>query len=199
MARRATDKERQTRRRRVLRIAAAILLPLACVAATAAACWQQPGKRVKTSLLSEDVAVKDTVQEQFINAVTRNDEAGWRAVITNFPDKNSTNSAYHAKSMLQLAELFSKEQRWRDANEVYENIIRDLSADPLYQAIAMARMCSVLEQLGNEKKLAVTRRQLQTLYSEMRDNNSQVADIFDDVIRQEERLRLGIGAAGNGN
>ncbi len=196
---RVTDEMRRKRRHRLLRTAALILLPLACVAVTTGAAMQRPGKQVQTALMPQEVPRADTVQEQFLMAVTRHDEAGWRAVVDNFTDENSTNAAYHAKAMLQLSLMLSGERRWDEADRVLEDLLNDPGVDRLYQAVALARRCPILEQLGGGKPLSDAREQLKRLYLELQESNAKVADVFDDIVPEQERLQLGIGNTGNGN
>ncbi len=194
---RVTDNLRRNQRRRVMRISAAVLLPLLCVAVTTTAAMQRPGKSIQTVLLPEEVPQADTVQEQYLIAVTRNDEAGWRAVGEYFSAKSTTNAAYHAKAMLQLALLLTGENRWQDADQVLNELLTDPTVDRLYQAVALARRCQVLERLGGGKQLTDARQRLKSFYLELQRSNPQVSEIFNDIVPQEERLRLGIGTTSN--
>lgn len=193
---RVTDQARRNRHRRFLRVAAAILLPLACVAVTTGAVLNRPAKSVQDLLLPDEVPQAETVQEQYLIAVVRNDEAGWRAVGQYFSEPTETNRAYQAKSMLQLAQLFASVGKYREADIVLERLHRDQDVHRLHQAVALARRCQVLEQLGGGDRLTDLRQQLKTMYAGLQNDNSQIAEDFDAIIGEDERLQLGIGATG---
>ena len=195
---RVTDLARRNRHRRMLRIAAAVLLPLACMAVTTAAVLQRPAKSVHALLLPDTVPEEQTVQQQYLMAVVRNDEAGWLAVSKYFPEPNATNRAYHAKSMLQLSQLLVGAGKFKEADVVLEKLHRDENVDRLFQAVALARRCQVLEKLGGGNPLTELRQQLKTLYAGLQNDNSEVAEVFDDIIREDQRLQLGIGLTGGG-
>ncbi len=197
---RVTDEARQARRRRRWRLAAAVLLPLVCVAATTAAALQRPVKSVGALLRPDEVAEAETVQEQFLIAMSRGDEAGWLAVINYFPkQENATNAAYHAKAMLQLASMFAAEAQWKDADRVLAALQDDPTADRLHVAIALARRCFVLDQLDSGRLATETRRKLTSLYQDLKKDNPRAAQMFDRIIPEDERLRLSAGEGGNGN
>jgi hypothetical protein len=193
---RVTDQARRNRHRRLLRIAAAILLPLACVAVTTGAVLNRPAKSVHDLLLPDEVPQAETVQEQYLIAVVRNDEAGWRAVGQYFSEPTETNRAYQSKSMLQLAQLFASVGKYREADVVLERLHRDQGVHRLHQAVALARRCQVLEKLGGGDRLTDLRQQLKTMYAGLQNDNSQIAEDFDAIIGEDERLQLGIGATG---
>jgi len=193
---RVTDQARRNRNRRFLRVAAAILLPLVCVAVTTGAVLNRPAKSVQDLLLPDEVPQAETVQEQYLIAVVRNDEAGWRAVGQYFSEPTETNRAYQAKSMLQLAQLFASVGKYREADIVLERLHRDEDVHRLHQAVALARRCQVLEQMGGDDRLTDLRQQLKTMYAGLQSDNSQIAEDFDAIIGEDERLQLGIGAPG---
>jgi serine/threonine-protein kinase len=190
---RAADQARRQRRRRQLRIAAAILLPLACTATAALAAFRAKGKDISDILTSDTVAKAETVQEQYINAVKRNDEAGWNSVGQYFPpSENATNAGYHAKSRLQMASLLVAAGRFADAEDTLENLLQDPSVDRLYQALALARLCFLHEQLGHIEKLAECKRELQALYAELKTSSPEALRLLNRTLSPAEWLQLGI-------
>lgn len=195
---RATEQANRNRRRRQIRWAAALGLPLVCAVVTAAAAWQQPGPSVEALLMPDEVPQMETIQEQYLKAATRDDPAGWMSVIEYFPDTTATNRAYHAKARLQLAQVFVDRGKFREADQQLTQLLSDSGVDRLYKAVALARRCQLLEQLGDVDRLADARQQLKAMYRGLKNDNAQIADVFDDVIREEERLKLGIGNTGNG-
>lgn len=191
---RAADQVRQSRRRHRLRVLGAVLLPLVCTAIA----WSM-ASRIKpnsvTEILSpETVTKKDTVQAQFLHAVERGDEAGWRSVAEYFPaSDNAINRDYLAKSTLQLASMFEAQQQWHEADQTLQDLLDDLRVDRVYQTLAMARRYSLLENLGRDEQAADAKRELQTMYNELRTNNPEAKQLVDRILTPSERLLLGIG------
>ncbi|TWU24147.1 Serine/threonine-protein kinase PknB [Novipirellula galeiformis] len=190
---RISDETRKWRYTRMRRYAAILLLPLLCAAVVSTAMLARPAKSIGRLLRPEQVPQTDSVQEQYLVAVTRNDEAGWRAVPENFPpDASSTNASYYAKSMLQLARFMSSEQQLGQAESLLERLSADPRIDRLYRTLALAQRCSVLEQMGDSKGLGEIRTQLQAAYRELEANNREAVIQFDRLVPEKERLRLGL-------
>ena len=191
---RAADQARRMRRQKRLRLSAAILLPLACTAIASAIAFRSEGKSVTKILRLDTVEINDTVQEQYLTAVKRNDEAGWRAVAEYFPPtENATNNDYHAKSSLQLAALLEAQGRLQEADRTLDSLLSDSSVDLVYQALALARRCSVTEQLGQTQQNGEAKRQLKSLYDELKTNNPGALRLLERTLSDNERLQLGIG------
>ncbi len=191
---RAADRARKARWRKRLRWSAAVILPLVCAAAAFAMASQIESQDVADILSPETVSKADTVQEQFLNAVLRNDEASWKSVGQYFPPhENTINAAYHAKATLQLAGMLAAEERLADADAALAGLLVDPTVDRVYQALALARRCIVLEQMGQTETLANTRRELQSLYAELKTNSPNARRLLDRVLSESERLQLGIG------
>ena len=151
------------------------------------------GKDVSDMLTSDTVAKSETVQQQYLNAIQRNDEVGWMSVGQYFPpSENATNAGYHAKSRLQMANLFMTSIRFRDAEDVLTDLLQDPSVDRLYRALAMAKLCSLYEQTRQNGRLADSKRELQSLYAELKANNPDALRLFNRTLSQDELLPLGI-------
>lgn len=192
-AQRVADQAHRDRRRRVFRIAAAILLPLICTASAIAISFSVRPKGVGELLSPETVPQEATVQEQYLVAVTRNDEAGWRAVSEYFPSaENATNAGYHAKAGLQMASMMISEGRLRDADRVIDQLLQDPSVDRVYQLIALARRCFIAEKRGRGETVANTKREIQSLYEELTASNPNAERLINRALTREERLQLGI-------
>jgi serine/threonine-protein kinase len=190
---RATERARQLKTRRNLVLTAAVLIPLACTLAAGWFSFNSEGRTVSKLLNPETVPAADTVQAQYLSAVDRNDEAGWRAVSEHFPPgENTTNAGYHAKATLQLANLLVSRGQLREADEELETLLRDPNVDQVYQAIALARRCSVLETMKMSAKVAEVRRELQSVYADLRASNPGAQQLVDRVLTRDERLQLGL-------
>jgi len=190
---RATDAERQRRRKRQMRIATAVLLPTICTGLAAAFAFQRPLPDV-AEVLSPDVAPEEeSVEAQFLYAMRRNDETAWRSVGEYFPpEANSTNAAYHAKALIQLAQLMTEKQQFREADRTLEQLLRSPNVDRSYQAVALARQYFVLEQMGDKSRQAEAKREFQSMYQDFKTNNPTGVQILDRVLSDSELLQLGI-------
>lgn len=156
--------------------------------------FRAKGKDISDILTSDTVSKAETVQEQYLNAIKRNDEAGWNSVGQNFaPTENTTNASYHAKSRLQLARMLVEAGRFDDADATLENLLQDASVDRLYQALAVAQRYFLLhQQLGDAKQMAEGKRELQALYAELKANNPAALRLLNRILSQDELLQLGI-------
>lgn len=189
---RVTDEQTRNRRKRLARYASIVALPLICIAIAAASAMSQSGKNVPTLLVPDVVPEAESIQEQYLIGAIRDDAAGWQAVLDYFPDENSTSKSYRAKATLQLSRLYASEQRLRDADRALNSILRDASVDRLYQAIALARRCEILEQVDFGERLGDTLKRLKSLYLELQQDNPEAVEVFDDVIGEEQLLNLGL-------
>jgi len=190
---RATDASRRQITKKSLSMAAVVVLPFVICGVV---WWLASGrtrKSVNDLLSSEVVTQADSVDQQYIMAMYRNDEAAWRSVMEFFPiDANATNAAYHAKATLQLSRLFIRDGRLVEAKTLLESLLREASVDQVYQALALAHLCQLLEKLERVEQFAKTRREFQTMYSELRVNNPKAERLIDQTLTAEMRLTLGI-------
>lgn len=190
---RAADQARQVILRRRIRLAMGILVPLLL---TLYAGWRfqaMAGPTVSRLLNPDTVSGEKTVQEQFLIAVDRNDEAGWEAVSDYFPPEGSTiNAGYHAKSKIQLASLFASQGRYSEAENTLAALLRHPTLDSIYRTIVLARRCIVLEQWGKNKQATEVRRELQSEYAELIAENPSGRQFVDRVLTQPEKLLLGL-------
>ncbi|MGI9473941.1 MAG: protein kinase domain-containing protein [Rubripirellula sp.] len=190
---RATDQARRLRWRKYAQLTAAVLLPTLC----AVGAWGYATKmkqRTVTDLLSPDVVTEaETVEEQYLKAMLRDDEAAWRSVSEYFPsEENATNSAYQAKATLQLARHYEDDGRLREADAALDQLMQKASVDRVFQVLALAQRCQLLAKLGRTEKLSDLKRELQTAYNEVKSNNPRGGRLVDQVVSPEVRLMLGI-------
>lgn len=138
---RAMQVEAMRRRRTRLRRSLAVVIPLlAIVAGVWAAKPRNP--RTITHLLRPDrVPAKETVEQQYLAAASRNDLAGWRAVSEHFPPAdNANNAAYAVKADLQMTRLLVAQGRQDEATELLNRIGNNPAVDRLYRAVALAEL-----------------------------------------------------------
>ena len=107
-------------------------------------------------------------------------------------EDNATNAAYHAKATLQLARLFIGDGRLSEANVLLANLLQEANVDQVYQVLALAQRCQVLDKLNRAEEFAESRREFQTMYSELQDNNPTAQRLIDQTLPSEMRPTLGI-------
>lgn len=107
-------------------------------------------------------------------------------------EDNATNAAYHAKATLQLARLFIGDGRLSEANVLLANLLQEANVDQVYQVLALAQRCQVLDKLNRTEEFAESRREFQTMYSELQDNNPTAQRLIDQTLPSEMRPTLGI-------
>ncbi len=191
---RATDQARKQRMGQPLRWAAAISIPLMLTATAAWLTFGAEGKKVDDILRPQQVAKAQSVQEQYLNAIIRHDEVGWRSVGLYFPPADSaTNAAYYAKAQLQLAGLLADANSLDEANRILNELLRAPNVDRIYQAIALVRRYAILESLGENQAMAAVRQQFRSLYSDLEANNPTVLKQLERVVSKRELLQLGVG------
>jgi len=190
---RATDRSRKRLEKRNIVLAAGVVLPFLFGGLVWWLASERPRKSVN-DLLSPDVVTQaDAVDQQYIMAMYRNDEAAWRSVMEFFPiNDNATNAAYHAKASLQLSRLFIGDGRLREAKVLLDSLLQEASVDQVYQALALAQLCQLLEKLNRAEEFADARREFQTMYGELRVNNPKAVRLIDQTLPAEMRLTLGI-------
>lgn len=184
---RETDNVRGRRDRRHWRTAALVAAPILLVAATAGILVAQPETSVASILVSENVDKADSVQQQYLFANRRNDEAGWLAVEGHYPaDENATNAAYAIKSKIQLARYFCNHGRWDDARKLTETLLADPKLKKLYRGVVLAQQCEIAKGVGDDVTLKQTRVLLHSQYSAMESQQPNAAKLLLSVISQQE-------------
>ena len=195
---RATDAAVDKRRQNYLRWAAAIAAPIICGAAALAMSLREPPRDVG-ELLKPPLAVKaDSVEEQFLVAVTRNDVPSWQAIPKHFPpNASSKHRSYFAKSMLQLAAVYSGQDKNADAIAALDQLLGDAKVDRKYRLVAWAKRVAFLESISDTVELQRSRNRLTSLYKELKIANPASIEFFRRVVPPQERMQLEIGE-GNG-
>ena len=152
---------------------------------------QTPGQTVNRMLRPEQVAQAESIEQQFLIAVTRDDIAGWEAVGTHFPSTESANNrVYVAKSLIQLARLYSQQGRYADANEVLDRVLADPNVALKYRTVVWAHKCRALEKLNDAAALAAAKRTLEASYKELKANQPEAIEFFNRVVPEQDRLQF---------
>ncbi|MCA9138339.1 MAG: serine/threonine protein kinase [Planctomycetales bacterium] len=190
---RVADEEKRNRGRRRRKAIALSLIPIVCIGLGVAVASQAKRPNVADLLRPDKVPQRGSVEEQYLEAVQRDDESGWKAVELYYPPGDSAvNQAYASKAALQLARLYLQQDRAREADATMARLLAGETIDRKYRLIALARRVQAAENLGDVGKTEEAKRQLHALYSDLKSSNSDAIELFRSVVSPSERLELGL-------
>tara|TARA_R110002049_G_scaffold285698_3_gene466893 strand:+ start:46964 stop:48550 length:1587 start_codon:yes stop_codon:yes gene_type:complete len=190
---RLTDRARLRRKSKFFRVAGACLLPLACAGIAGYVAAIQPPKDIEPLLRPDHVKRAESVEQQFLVAVARDDEAGWASVSRYFPpSENSDYAAYHLKSLLHLAEVHLSEGRFGEAIAALDTVLGSVEADKIYQLLALEKKIRVYEGQSSAHLARRTRDELKRLYRELAKTNAVAVRRFESVIRRDRLAELSL-------
>ncbi len=142
-------------------------------------------------LVPEKVDPSESVEQQYLIAVTRDDVPGWEAVWQHFPpEEDPTNRNYYFKSLLQLTRLHFEQERHDLALRTVDQLLGKPQIPLTYVAIAWAKKCAVLSALGDQKSLPDAKRKLKAIYLELKQQSPTGLRIFQRVVSPSERIGL---------
>ena len=190
---RVTDEQNQLRARRRLRFAMLALVPVVFTLIGAAATAQMGRYSVKNVLLPEEMPRKETVEEQFYDALHLNYEPAWRAVPKYFPpQENAVNRTYASKALLQLARHFRDAGNLEEADKTLREVIDDPAVARKFRLLGWAWRIPILRDLSRQTEAVVATRQLKTLYDELQESNPDAIEWFHRMVPPGERESLGL-------
>ncbi|TWU67602.1 serine/threonine-protein kinase [Crateriforma conspicua] len=190
---RASALARRRQRRRLLRIAACVGLPLVAAVAGIAMAARNPRPDVATLLNPTEVVQAESVEAQWIEAVRRNDAAGWKAVMEYFPPElNATNQEYANRARIQLGRYLIEQNQYREADRVLDQMLADPSLRGIYQVTALILRSQVAKARGDSTSLATLRQRLTNQISKLKSSNPQQASILGDVFSDREMMEIGV-------
>lgn len=190
---RVADEERRNRGRRRRRAIALSLVPIICIGLGVAAASQFHTETVADLLRPDEVPKRGSVEEQFLEAAERDDVFGWQAVARYFPPGDSAvRQAYASKAGLQLTRLHLEQERPLQAEQTLKELLKSQTIDRKYRLIALARRVQAAEMIGDAAKIDEAKRQLATLYEDVKASNGDAIKLLESVFSQSERLELGL-------
>jgi eukaryotic-like serine/threonine-protein kinase len=185
----AMKAETTARRRRQLRWAIAAAIPLI---ATVAGAWVAAPRQQQTIarlLRPERVPMKETVEQQYLAAASRNDVAAWLAVSEYFPPAdNANNAAYAIKADLQRARLLRRQGREDEARRILRRISEDAAVDKLYRVVALAEWADVTDP--NSEEHTFVWAQLRQTYRSLVESRPDVQGALWSIIGTDKMTRL---------
>ncbi len=193
---RIADEERRKKGLQRRRAVALSAIPILCIGLGIAFASKIPGETVADILRPDDVQKMGSVEEQFLEAVDRDDESGWKAVAIYFPPgESAVSQAYASKASLQLARLYLDRELPRRADQTLAEMLQSEGVDRKYRLIALGRRVQAAQMLGDKTKIDEAKRQLSATYEDIKSSNAEAIDLFERVFRRSERLEMGLAPA----
>jgi len=177
------------RRKRRLRILAVMALPLVSLFAGAMFASRGKAPSIHRLLELDVVPQKETVEEQYLAAASRDDVLGWRAVSKYFPPSESEkNASYAIKAQLQLARLMSRTDRVAEAKSILDNLVNNPSTDRLYTVVALAELFQLAEE-GSKESVDLFEK-LRQAYKSLIENQTDANRTLRSVLSPDVHRKL---------
>lgn len=193
---RVTDLARLSQARRASRHRLAIAGLVVASAAGAIVGWMVAQTSRPTSIARElrgpIVAVADTIEQQYLTALTRNDVPAWRAVLNFSTPASSPQSDYHDKAKLQLARLLIEQGDYARASQLLDELQQSAMAKPLYLILAMVERHAIAMATDRPREASRLKTQIGNTLRELTAQNPAAAQQFRRVVSKSEQLNLGL-------
>ena len=154
--------------------------------------------RTQANTLIEDlrgptVTRADTISEQYLIAVTRNDLPGWKAVSSYFPaDTDQSRTELHQKANLQLARLLIEQNHFQQATRVLDDLQKEPNVKRLYRLMASVHRHSIAEATNDARRASELKSEVGRKVKELELDNPTAIDQFRLIIPSAERMKLGL-------
>ncbi len=190
---RATDAARKiqtqrTHRRRLTRAALVLTCVLGVVGGSMVALASRPTS-IDRELRGPVVAVADSISQQYLTALTRNDVPGWEAVLAFPVNPDGSESDYHVKAKLQLARLLIEQREYERANRWLDELRQSPSVKPLYLMLSLVHRHTIAMSTGKNPEASRLKTEIAEKLSTA---NTTVAEAFRRIVPESERLKLGL-------
>ncbi len=193
---RVTDKARVSQarrasRRRIITAAVVVLSLLAGIGGWIAAQASRPTS-IATELRGPIVAKADTIEQQYLIALTRNDVPAWHAVLE-FPlAPGAPRSDYHDKAKLQLARLLTEQGDFETALRLLDELQQSTATKKLYLLIAKVQRHTIAMAADDPPEASQLKTQIQSSLRELEKANPAAAEQFRRIVPKPEQLNLGL-------
>ena len=193
---RATDllrasEQKRDRRAMLFRIgifAATVVLGIAGWMAARASRPESIGRELRGPI----VATSETIEQQYLTALTRNDVPAWRAVLDYPAEPGTPQEDYHDKAKLQLARLLIEQEQYQDATVLLNELESSSSVKRLYLILAMVHRHEIAVATQNAREASRLKTQIADKLSELSADTPAAVELFNRIVPEEERLALGI-------
>lgn len=154
---------------------------------------QTEAKSLIENLRGPTVTRADTIGEQYLIAVTRNDVPGWKAVSKYFPaDEDQSRIEFHQKSKLQLARLLIEQKHFQEATLELDDLQKAPNVKRLYRLVASVHRHSIAEATNDPRRASELKSQIAREVQELESDNPAAVDQFRRIVPSAERMKLGL-------
>tara|TARA_A100001391_G_scaffold195868_1_gene173680 strand:+ start:1041 stop:2609 length:1569 start_codon:yes stop_codon:yes gene_type:complete len=193
---RVTDLARATQARRVSRqrVAVAALVLASVVGGIGG--WMAAQASRPISIASElrgpIVAVADSIEQQYLTALTRNDIPAWHAVLEFPVAPESPQADYHDKAKLQLTRLLIEQGEYTRASQLLDELQQSTTVKRLYLILAMVERHTIAMATDKPRDASRLKTEIRESLRELDDANPTAAEQFRRLVPKPERLNLGL-------
>lgn len=189
MLQQAMAAEAARRKKARLKLILAIALPVAALAIGAVVATPQNPRSITQLMRPDRVPAKESVEQQYLAAVSRNDIAGWMAISEHFPPTaNANNAAYAIKADLQLARLLIRQGRTSEATEILTRIGTNPASDNLYRVVSLSELYDLAPP--DSKEASQIWDELRLAYQAVSENQPDATRSLWSIIGSEKMRRL---------
>lgn len=148
-------------------------------------------------LRGNTVPQAESIELQYLTALTRGDVDGWKSVVEYFPldetaDRSQIRTDYHHKSKLQLARLFLEQKNFYEARQTLETLMRSPSLSRLHQCLALTLRYQLAVATQDEPDQTNVRTRLLRSITELETANPASMETYNRVTLDSLRSELGI-------
>lgn len=189
---RVTDQAREMQSRRATRhrlsVLVLVLASLVCgVGGWMAAHASRPAS-IARELRGPIVATADTIQLQYLTALTRNDVPAWVAVLEFPTPPDSMQSDYHDKAKLQLSRLLIGQTDYDAATRLLDELQQSTTIKKLYLILAMVERHTIAMATDNPREASRLKTQIRNTLREQ----PAAAEQFRRIVPKPDRVNLGL-------
>ena len=181
----AARRRRRTRRRRW--IATGLVSLLAAGAGFAVVSRRRPTS-IQSLLRPDDVPRRETVEEQYLLAMSRRDVPGFKAVVEYFPD----DAEYRSRSQLQAARIHKESGDIAAARRSLRGVIDDLSTSDITRTLALALDYELAGQSDTRPDADSVKTRLLAEYEALRTSQPSVMPWLDRMLPPTVRTQIKI-------
>lgn len=179
------------RRRRVFQLVVLMASALSGVGAAVAAVWLKP-ESIGQELRGPLVTQAESIQQQYLIALTRDDIPAWRAVLAFPAPPGMPRSEYADKSRLQLARLLIEQHDYDAASDVLDELQQSGSVKRLYLLLALVHRHRIATETQNTREASRLKTQISDRLRELNVDHPAAGEMFRRVVPQSEQLSLGL-------
>ncbi|SMP62161.1 serine/threonine protein kinase [Neorhodopirellula lusitana] len=186
------ERKSRTRRRILIGILSVVGLGIGGLTATAT----RPSS-IRSQLRGPIVSRTDSIAQQYLIAITRNDVPGWLAVMDYFPVDQAAENAparldYHHKATLQLSRLYIEQGHYDQALALLDQLQKSATLKRLYGLVATVHRHEIAVATDRPQEASRLKSQIAREVQSLAADNPSALESFRGIVPSAERLALGL-------